>query len=365
MIRSYRRHIPELDGLRGLAVAAVVFSHIYFDFEDISGRGVFNQIFSSWVRVTKLGWLGVDVFFVLSGFLITGILANSLGQPNFYKNFYMRRILRIFPLYYSVLGISLVWYHFPWKFFAFSALFLSNTTEYFHIAMVFGPLWSLSVEEHFYLFWPWMIRLLGPKLLAFSCLALIVGEPLLRLLAFRHGHFYEYASWFRFDGLAFGALVSLILRSRYLNLLRRYGTGLIITSIATAIVAYSFGFASRKTAVGVTLIYSVVSALTAGVISLAVAMPNCRWFALLRSARLRFIGDISFCIYLVHTLVIDLWRGLVHLLFGRTAREVAAIHPASFYLIECSFVWTISLVLAYLSLRYLERPIRNNRFKYP
>src|SRR5436190_6342563 len=84
------RHYPALDGLRGIAILLVVLLHNF---------GFMNYFF--------FGWLGVDLFFVLSGFLITNILLNTLGEPNFLKNFYLRRILRIFPLYYLILIICL------------------------------------------------------------------------------------------------------------------------------------------------------------------------------------------------------------------------------------------------------------------
>src|ERR1019366_4528929 len=145
---------------------------------------------------------------------------DSFGRPHFYRNFYMRRVLRIFPLYYLVLVILLFCYQFPWKFVGLSSVFLANMSRYFQVTMVFAPLWSLSVEEHFYLFWPWLVRYLRPRLLVFLCGFVVIAEPLLRVYAFRHGTFNEYASWFRFDGMAMGAVIAVVLRSRFASYLK-------------------------------------------------------------------------------------------------------------------------------------------------
>ena len=171
-INYKRSHYPALDGLRGVAILLVVFYH-FFDFT--------NYFF--W------GWLGVDLFFVLSGFLITNILLRTLYQPDFLRNFYVRRILRIFPLYYFALILILV----VLPFFQSLHLDLSYYQEnqaWFWIYLqnwlfVFKPLhgsklllhfWSLAVEEQFYLIWPIIILLVRrPKTL----LAIVGGFLLL------------------------------------------------------------------------------------------------------------------------------------------------------------------------------------------
>jgi len=90
---TVRDHIPALDGLRGLAILLVIFIHF--------GAGVDLPVFFH--RLAYMGWTGVDLFFVLSGFLITRILLTSKNSRHYFKNFYLRRMLRIFPLYYAAL----------------------------------------------------------------------------------------------------------------------------------------------------------------------------------------------------------------------------------------------------------------------
>src|SRR5438874_11818359 len=96
------KHIPSLDGLRGLAIILVLLFH----FTPEGGGHTLIGVLTRWV--SRLGWCGVDLFFVLSGFLITGILFDAKGSPHYFRNFYMRRVLRIFPLYYGVLLVVFI-----------------------------------------------------------------------------------------------------------------------------------------------------------------------------------------------------------------------------------------------------------------
>src|SRR5438034_6430412 len=93
-------HIPALDGLRGLAIALVLLSH-FIPYSDQPGS-LAGKIF---FFIGRCGWCGVDLFFVLSGFLITGILMEAKGKDHYFRNFYARRTLRIFPLYYLTLAV--------------------------------------------------------------------------------------------------------------------------------------------------------------------------------------------------------------------------------------------------------------------
>src|ERR1700744_2918814 len=109
--RLSSHHIRSLDGLRGVAFLMVFFRHY----------GISSHQGSSWIKIVtsicSVGWVGVDLFFVLSGFLITGILLDTRGRPGYFANFYARRALRIFPLYYTVMGVLFVltpWLHLEW-----------------------------------------------------------------------------------------------------------------------------------------------------------------------------------------------------------------------------------------------------------
>lgn len=222
--------IPALDGVRGLATLMVLSSHFLFD--DVYGK-------SRWWHIADIGWIGVDLFFVLSGFLITGILLNTKERDNYFGEFYRRRILRIFPLYYAVLLFSVfaiiiidrepenLWNGYDslaW-FFAFipnvaialkgSDLWQTNWAGLHH-------LWSLAVEEQYYLMWPLVVWLLPRRPLIFFCIALLVSGVYLREWTDHvFGTPWSYASYVlpycRMDGLAGGSLLAILLRSGLLR----------------------------------------------------------------------------------------------------------------------------------------------------
>jgi peptidoglycan/LPS O-acetylase OafA/YrhL len=218
--------IPELDGLRGVALLLVLIAHT-FPCAILDGHAVLKPL----KILISMGWCGVDLFFVLSGFLITGILYNSTPSCNYFRVFYARRILRIFPLYYLILFFflflvplvswselqrvnwflsghgSTVWY---W-------LFLANIPD---IAInrndLLGPVWSLSVEEQYYLVWPLIVYYCRGNLLLTGFI-LLLGNFCLRVILYVVCD-YSAASVFAFtlthlDGLALGG----ILRIAYIH----------------------------------------------------------------------------------------------------------------------------------------------------
>lgn len=177
-------HIQALDGVRGLAVVMVFLDHASNHLHPSSNAAL------EWARrICSTGWFGVDIFFVLSGFLITTILLEARSTENFYKVFYARRFLRIAPLYYGVLFLALllepglhlfrrhegqIWY---W-------LNLSNLPTAFNPYRLGFLLhfWSLAIEEQFYLVWPTIVRHLRIRGLAWVCGAVIAGVTLARNL---------------------------------------------------------------------------------------------------------------------------------------------------------------------------------------
>jgi len=177
--------MPELDTLRGAAVLLVLFFHgFYF----IAGAARFHGPVRWFLLFTNMGWTGVNLFFVLSGFLITGILLDSQSHPEYYRNFYLRRALRILPAYYAVLLVvlavgrtDLTTRHVSWGFFALSLVYLSNVTMLLGVPMQYAVLWSLAVEEHFYLLWPAAVRGFSRRALPWICGCFIAGSAGLRL----------------------------------------------------------------------------------------------------------------------------------------------------------------------------------------
>jgi peptidoglycan/LPS O-acetylase OafA/YrhL len=209
--------LPVLDGLRGVAVLMVLVFHYRQGMLPL-GRSWLARSF----RVLDMGQTGVDLFFVLSGFLITGILLNAKGSPHFLRNFYMRRVLRILPLYYLVVIGCLVagWvasqprYSFAnmWWY----LVYLQNVGTTFWPRSIGGPghFWSLGVEEHFYLIWPFLILTCAEGRLPWVLLLLIGGAIACRVVLLLTGYDVFTFSLCRMDALALGALLAVFMRRR-------------------------------------------------------------------------------------------------------------------------------------------------------
>lgn len=224
---DFSRRIPELDGLRGLAILLVLFYHY------VESSPVLPRFLST---AGRLSWSGVDLFFVLSGFLIGGILLNARESPNYFKAFYIRRGYRIVPVYAATLAafwliralgqveysdnVSLQWLFsrpFPWYFYAtftqnFSMSYYGNLGPAW-----LGATWSLAVEEQFYLTLPFIIKYVKPRRLPYVLGIVILFAPvfrtLLRLLV-THGEVATYVLMpSRADALMLGVLAALFLRT--------------------------------------------------------------------------------------------------------------------------------------------------------
>ena len=219
---------PYLDGFRAIAVLLVMLTHTTYYYTRSFPNTEWERIY---LTVVMVGWSGVDLFFVLSGFLITGILLKSKGKPHYFRNFYARRTLRIFPVYYLLVGISLFLgprYPFPmpemhiftdyvpvWEK-LFYIFYLTNFLELYDSRNVFWLLhcWSLAIEEQFYLVWPFLVFWCGRKTLVGICFALILSANLFRLQYTLEDH--EANTWLiyhlthtRWDTLAYGALLAI------------------------------------------------------------------------------------------------------------------------------------------------------------
>jgi peptidoglycan/LPS O-acetylase OafA/YrhL len=308
-IRGEPAHVPALDGLRGLAILGVMLTHA-----TTLGTETFVRRFAG--ELVAVGATGVDLFFVLSGFLITGILLDSRDRPNYYRTFYARRILRIFPLYYAVVFASLVVLpHFHvarfdrwrdiqgiWYWTYLSNFYIARRKAFVH--GILDVSWSLSIEEQFYLVWPWAVASLGRLGLRRLCLALLAGALVLRLglmLAGVHPIVIYALTFTRVDTLAAGALLALEAREpgglgRLLGAARPVAwsalTVVVVTIALEATGAPTLPFAS-------TLGYSMRTALYAALLVMAAAAPaGDRWRTFLSSVPLRALGRISYALYL-------------------------------------------------------------------
>jgi peptidoglycan/LPS O-acetylase OafA/YrhL len=215
-------HIPALDGVRGIAILLVMLSHFL-----LREWWTDPQVFS----LVQGGWLGVDLFFVLSGFLITGILLDTKGRSNYWSGFYRRRVLRIFPLYYT--AVIITWFatyfienqrpggydSFGW-FFAFApniAIGLKNEWSWHSHIFNLNHLWSLAVEEQFYIFWPLMVRFVPIRYLLGLCALLVyfstglrhMTDDMMHMSMSRASYVLPYC---RMDGLAAGSFLAVFFR---------------------------------------------------------------------------------------------------------------------------------------------------------
>ncbi len=306
--------MPELDSLRGVAILSVLLYHGFglpYGLDGLSGAA---RLF---VAATLPGWVGVDLFFVLSGFLITGILLDTRHRPDFYRRFYVRRALRILPIYYCVLVVLAITtrtrlfpHPVPWSFLGISFLFLANFATIFKISMPYGVLWSLAVEEHFYLVWPTAVRRLSKYGVAVVAGAICVVCPVLRassVLLHRGAGWTDYGAytWLVADGLATGALFAVGLRGplhhRQANW--KLTAAAFGTSIALAIAGEPFGILSRQRLLGMSLRQTVLNIFFLGVLVLALIVGTGRWKKLVCFKPLQSLGEISYGVYLIHTFV--------------------------------------------------------------
>jgi peptidoglycan/LPS O-acetylase OafA/YrhL len=303
--------MPELNTVRGIAVLMVFLFH---GFEDFTPAGANIPAWEhAFLSVMSLGWMGVNLFFVLSGFLITGILLDSVNRPQYYTRFYRRRALRIFPAYYLLLAVlvlvgrlSFVRQHTSLAFAGLSLVYLSNITPLLGVARDYAPLWSLAVEEHFYLIWPTVVKVLTRRGLAIAATIICLCEPVLRTLAVaRGGLWWGPYTWLSADGLALGALLAIFARSKWNsrgNLLKLAGLSAFVGVIALTV---SLGVPRFVT---VSLRATSVNYGSLSVLAFALWLGTGKLWRLVNLRVLSLYGFISYGFYLIHPLIFHLYN---------------------------------------------------------
>lgn len=306
------RHVPELDGLRGLAALAVVAFHA----PTLLDGAHWSTAAARWARG---GWLGVDVFFALSGYLISRGLLQTRAEPHYFARFYGKRALRILPLYYLYLGaLVALGPLLPARYFApaegdlpYFATLLGNVPDAMgrYPGACLSPLWSLAVEEHWYLLWPLLVWRRTPRALLFACAlfgAVAVGT---RALAetYLAAHASHMLTPCRLDGLAAGAAVSLVAHARGDDVVvawcRRHA--LFAAAVLLTIALTPFGpsvFPHVYPSEGFQRLGHSATAVAAAVLVGAVGYgsPGAAW---LRARWLVHVGKVSYGVYLLHAAV--------------------------------------------------------------
>jgi peptidoglycan/LPS O-acetylase OafA/YrhL len=309
-------HMVVLDGVRGVAILMVLGVHLIGDSPayTVLGRAI--------VKAANYGIWGVDLFFVLSGFLITGLLYDSKGSSHYFRNFYIRRTLRIFPLYYGVLALLFIVLpvlptpypaglaesarHQGWLWLYASNIYLAIHRTW---ALPYvGHFWSLAVEEQFYLIWPIVILSFGRRSLLGICVAVTVLALVLRSLLGLAGAGALaplVLTPCRFDALCVGGFVALAVRSVGLERVAR-AAGMWLGPLVCMVLLVSGWIAMRGRLSDMVLpIRGTLIALVFGallVVSLA-APADTWWSRLLRSRVLCFLGTRSYGLYVFHGIV--------------------------------------------------------------
>lgn len=343
-------YIAELDGVRAIAIWMVLVLHVFVP-DDQSAQAL-SRLPKAVLLIMGHGWLGVDLFFVLSGFLITGILLESRDRPHYIRNFYGRRVLRIMPLYFTCIAVMAFFYPGHGAYFLLSLVFMANMVNLFGVDVPHGPgvFWSLAVEEHFYLVWPWLVRLLSRRALAVVCGVLVVGEPVLRAIYSAQGVDVYPLSWFRFDGLASGALLALWFRSPFASKRRSFALAgaCVAACVVVTVAGLPFGILS-KTVAGMSLRYTQATLVFSAGMLVAITARSTSLTAPLRMNFARLTGDLSYCLYLIHLAICDAYMAV----FRHFVPQGLSFADV---MLRAAVVLTVSYGLALLSRRFLERP---------
>lgn len=324
-----KARIPELDALRGLAAVGVVLHHAF--------PGWF-----SW------GWACVDLFFVLSGYLITSIILAGGARPGFLKDFYTRRAARIWPVYFLTLGAVLtvnalsqrgyptdgLWWHLA---------FLQNVPEYWGaipppFVPTFGPSWSVAVEEQFYLVWPLLILAVGGRRVWALAVAMFLACVLIRAVVSANDLLFT-----RGDGLAFGCFLAWLLRPER----NRARVGLVFVTatgltgalfVATYLAVYPFDAEPHWRAA----CFTGWAMLWVGAVGACVLWTGRPALAPLRFGPLRWLGTISYGLYMFHLPVMH---------YLSTAAGMSEGWP------RAALLWAAIFALPAASWYLLERPV--------
>lgn len=364
--------VKEMDGLRGIAVILVMALHIFNRANEFTKHPVLTFISD----LTTIGWIGVDIFFVLSGYLITSILLKAREKEHYFKNFYARRILRIVPLYYAtMLVVFLV--IIPIKEPEFSVkipqlipvqlLYLQNWLGITAFVQTTGYLWvtwSLAIEEQFYLFWPALVYFMKREHLVKFSIGYILLSAVIRIIGVlvwantsKVFHFFYYNSFSRFDELIFGGLLAIGLSTLdYKEKIKKFAAPVFWTSTVVFIILCLIDLPNLPHPNYLhiplnTAGYTTLTISTAALISIFITHPESSVLRrIFRNGALEFLGKYSYAMYLFH---IPVTLILLDLLWWTHYRGW------KIYLLYIASSFLVTIVLSFASWHLFEKHMLN------
>jgi peptidoglycan/LPS O-acetylase OafA/YrhL len=336
------KYHKELDGVRAIAVFMVIFFHFFFEL----------NLPPLLTKVANFGRTGVSLFFVLSGFLITRILIATKESPNYFSSFYVRRSLRIFPLYYFFLSLIFIIIPLisgkpfaPFNLQVYCWTYLQNFALAFRWDQV-GPrhLWSLSVEEHFYLFWPLLIYLLSFRKIVGAIVFIVVMAFVVKYIMIVHDYASYYFTFARMDELAMGALLAVLEIKN--KLIDKNANKFLLMSVICAIPAIALlGIFTDMNNPFIQIIkYNLLVFTFWGMIAYVISLRDTCWVKrFLRTRPMVFSGKISYGLYIYHPLCIaTIWsfspKMNLALIFVIAVGFIFLAASASYYLFELNFL---------------------------
>lgn len=342
--------IKIIDGIRGIAILLVIAYHYVF------GNAVLDSpLANKLIKFLNLGWSGVDLFFVLSGFLIVGILLDSKGSNTYFSTFYIRRGLRILPLYYILLLLYLILPEFILNddLFKDSVPFwsyLSFTQNFFMIRHNFGLgwiaiTWSLAVEEQFYLLLPALIWKLDKKNLVYTFLVLITLAPIICLyFSGLGGYIFPLA---RSNSILMGGLLSIAYREKHIKSLLIEHQKIIITLLFMFLVGAGVIILKEIGAPGSTFTQLWLGILYTLFLATCTLFPNKILSSLIENPILIWFGTRSYSIYLFHLFFLKFSH---YFILGKYSTEFTNWNELYVTLIA----FALTLIAAEVSFRYFE-----------
>lgn len=356
------KRIKELDGIRGIAILLVLAYHYLYN-----GALIDSLLAKQLVKVFSLGWSGVDLFFVLSGFLIVGILLDAKDSRNYFSTFYIRRALRILPLYYVLLGMFLILPNFISNEELFKITFpfwsyLFFAQNFFMIKFDLGTswlgvTWSLAIEEQFYLLLPFLVWKLNKKRLIQVFLFLITLAPILRILFDGlGGYIFTFA---RSDAILAGGLIAIAYRDQKVKNLLTKNINLLTLLFFIFLLGAGALIFKGSIRIGDAFVHSWMGILYSLLLIICVLNPNKMSDIFISNPVFVWLGTRSYSIYLFHLPIII----LVH--------QFLTGHTSPFYSNWNEFFVTLlamatTFIFAELSFRFFEAFFLSygKKFKY-